>query len=348
MKTVILCGGSGTRLWPISRESSPKQFAQIFDGESLFEKTIARNLNLSNDLVVVVNEIQLPLCKKQVPQNILDSTDFLIESCARNTAPAIALAALSSEPDEVLLILPSDHLIKDQDVYENCVKQAIELANKDKLVTFGIKPQYPETGFGYIEADGLDVKSFKEKPDLNTAIQYIASGNFFWNSGMFCFKASTFLSELEKHSPEIYNESKKTFENANRADAEGAKNIIKFQLDDMQKIPSDSIDYAVMEGSENVNVIPSPFDWSDLGSFDSLYDNLEKDECGNTKFDQYISHNSTNNLIIGNKRVITTFDVSDLIIVDTEDAILIGKKGKSQNVKPLLTKVKELFANLLK
>ena len=147
MKTVILCGGSGTRLWPISRESSPKQFAQIFNGESLFEKTITRNLGLSNELMVVVNDKQLPLCKKQVPQNILANTDFLIESCARNTAPAIALAALASDPDEVLLILPSDHLIKDLDVYENCVTEAIKLAQNDKLVTFGIKPQYPETGF---------------------------------------------------------------------------------------------------------------------------------------------------------------------------------------------------------
>ena len=342
MKTVILCGGSGTRLWPISRKSTPKQFAKIFDNESLFEKTINRNSSLSSSYMVVVNEVQLPICQSQVTKDFKDCTDFLIEPVGRNTAPAIALAALASDPEEILLVLPSDHLIKDMNVYESCVNQAIEMAKNDKLVTFGIKAKYPETGFGYIEAEGTKVISFKEKPNAQTAVQYVASGNYFWNSGMFCFKAKTFLKELKEHSPEIYAQSTSTYNNRNTQNK-----VSKFNLEDMQNIPSDSIDYAVMEKSSNVSVVPSPFYWSDMGSFDSLYDELDRDENGNTKNDSLCSINSTNNLIISNKKIIATFDVSDLIIVDTDDALLIGKKGESQKVKKLLEQVKEKSKELL-
>lgn len=342
MKTVILCGGSGTRLWPISRKSTPKQFAKIFDNESLFEKTILRNKSFSNSYMVVVNKVQLPICQAQVSKDLQKCTDFLIEPVGRNTAPAIALAAMASDPDEILLVLPSDHLIKDMNIYDNCVKQAIEMAQNNKLVTFGIKPEYPETGFGYIEAEGTSVLSFKEKPDEQTAKQYIESGNYYWNSGMFCFKAKTFLDELQKHSPEIFNEAMNTFNNKNTD-----SKVSNFNLADMEKIPSDSIDYAVMENSNKVSVIPSSFYWSDMGSFDSLYGELEKDQSGNTKIENHCSINSSNNLIIGNKRVIATFDVNDLIIVDTEDALLIGKKGESQKVKLLLDQVKSKSPNLL-
>lgn len=342
MKTVILCGGAGTRLWPISRQKTPKQFAQIFDGASLFEDTILRNKSLSNSYAVVVNQTQLPLCKEQVPEELKSSTEFLIESTARNTAPAIALAAFNSQPDEILLILPSDHLIKDLDLYNECIQAACKLAENDKLVTFGIKAKYPETGYGYIEADGVNVKSFKEKPDLQTAIQYLESGNFFWNSGMFCFKASAFLNELKTHSPEIYNECLNTFNNAQPNNDEK-----HFNLDDMIKIPSDSIDYAVMEKSTNVCVIPSNFYWSDLGSFDSLYDELDKTADGNTKDSNHISFESKNNLIISKKKIISTFNVEDLIIIDTDDALLVGKRGESQNVKKLLEEVKKVDPKLL-
>jgi mannose-1-phosphate guanylyltransferase len=342
MKTVILCGGAGTRLWPISRQKTPKQFAQIFDGESLFENTVIRNKSLSDSYSVVVNKTQLPLCKEQMPKELKASTQFLIESTARNTAPAIALAALSSNPEEILLILPSDHLIKDMDVYNECIAAACKLAKDDKLVTFGIKAKYPETGFGYIEADGVNVKSFKEKPDLETAIQYLESGNFFWNSGMFCFKAKAFLDELKEYSLEIYNQCLNTHNNLQNVGDEK-----HFNIDDMLKIPSDSIDYAVMEKSKNVCVVPSNFYWSDLGSFDSLYSELDKNDDGNTVDRNHLSFESKNNLVISDKKVIATFNVEDLIIIETKDSILVGKRGESQNVKKLLAQVKAKDKTLL-
>lgn len=340
MKTVILCGGSGTRLWPISRTRTPKQFAKIFNGQSLYEKTIQRNQSLSESFCVVVNDKQLPSCHGQTSGDI--NVNFLIEPVGRNTAAAIALAALASNPDEILLVLPSDHLIKDLEKYEQAIEQAKAFAKDNKLVTFGIEAKYPETGYGYIEAQGSEVLSFKEKPDLETAKEYLKKGNYYWNSGMFCFKASTFLEELFCHSPDIFNAAKKTHENKNDKD-----NISRFKLQLMEQIPSDSIDYAVMEKSQNVCVVPSNFDWSDLGSFDSLYDELEKDENGNTNSDEHISLNSNNNLVLANKKIIATFDIDDLIIVDTDDALLIGKKGQSQKVKQLLEKVKQKNLNLL-
>ena len=334
MKTVILCGGAGTRLWPISKQESPKQFVKLFNGESLFQKTLQRNLSFSNTLSVIVNATQLPLCKDQVPTDV--QTSFLVEPVARNTAAAIALAAFEADPEEILLILPSDHLIKDESLYKESVDKAIELASKNKLVTFGMKAQYPETGFGYIEADGNNVLSFKEKPNYDLACNYVKQGNFFWNSGMFCFKASVFLKELKEHSTDIYDTTKLTYENTSTDN-----DTYFFKTEDMEKIPSNSIDYAVMEKSKNVNVVPSFFYWSDLGSYDSLYGELEKDKDGNTSKDLFIAINSQNNLVLPKDKLIATFDVDDLIIVDTEDAILVGKRGKSQNVKELLQKVRD-------
>ena len=342
MRLVILCGGSGTRLWPISRVTSPKQFAKLFEGKSLFELTIERNLEFFEKITVVVNSDQFELCKSQIPKSLLSKTDFVIESCARNTAPAITLAALNS-PEEELFIVPSDHLIKDLDIYKKCIEKAKTLANQNRLVTFGLKPTHAETGFGYIEANGTDVLAFKEKPDLKTANNYINSGNFLWNSGMFYFKASTFLEELKQHAPEVHEKSQKAFEARVREDT---TSVIPIEL--MQEIPAISIDYAVMEASKNVSVVKSEFYWTDLGSFDSIYEVLPQDDMGNTSADNYIQLDSNNNLILSDKRLIATFDINDLIIVDTKDALLIGKKGSGQKVKNLLEQVKEKNPNLLK
>ena len=337
MQVVILCGGSGTRLWPISRTLFPKQFCQLFGDESLFQKTIKRNINLADSFSVVINQEQYFMGLDQIEQIKTNRPyHFVLEPIGRNTAPAIAIAALAAKPDEVILVVPSDHLIEKQADYELAIKKAIELAQNDKLVTFGIKPDYAETGYGYIEANGHDVKSFKEKPDTKTAEGYLAAGNFFWNSGMFCFKAGVFLSELKKHTPDIYESSLKAFNSARK------DSVLRINMEDMKEIRSESIDYAVMEKSTLVKVVPADIGWSDLGSFDSLYDALPKDLSGNTKSENVIHLGSRNNLIIGGKRLISTIDVEDLIIVDTTDAIVIAKKGSTQKVKELVSEVKKL------
>lgn len=341
MQVIILCGGSGTRLWPISRTLFPKQFCQLFGEESLFQKTIQRNEKIADTFSIVINQEQYFMGLDQFDQTKSHhKAQFILEPIGRNTAPAIAIAALAANPEEILLVVPSDHLIEDQTAYEQALHKAMEHAQQDKLVTFGIKPGYAETGYGYIEADNYDVKSFKEKPDTITAEKYLKAGNYFWNSGMFCFKAKVFLDELKKYAPDIYEHSKVTFEHAHK------DNIIRLNLEDMKSIRSESIDYAVMEKSQLVKVIPSDIGWSDLGSFDSLYDALPKDENGNTHSDNVIHIGSKNNLIIGGKRLISTIDVEDLMIVDTPDAIVIAKKGSTQKVKDLVAQVKKTSSEM--
>lgn len=337
MQVVILCGGSGTRLWPISRTLFPKQFCQLFGEESLFQKTIKRNLKLADSFSVVINQEQYFMGLDQIEQiKTPKPCHFVLEPIGRNTAPAIAIAAFAAKPEEILLVVPSDHLIEKQNDYEAVVKKAMEFAQDNKLVTFGIKPHYAETGYGYIEASGHDVKSFKEKPDNKTAEAYLTAGNYFWNSGMFCFKASVFLEELKKHAPDIYEDSHKAFK------ASRTEPAVRINMEDMKAIRSESIDYAVMEKSQLVKVVPADIGWSDLGSFDSLYDALPKDSAGNTASENVIHIGSKNNLIIGNKRLISTIDVEDLMIVDTTDAIVIAKKGSTQKVKDLVAQVKKL------
>lgn len=342
MRLVILCGGSGTRLWPVSRVTTPKQFAKLFDDKSLFELTIERNLEFFDTITVVVNSDQYELCKSQIPKSLISKTTIIIEPCPRNTAPAIALAALANTKDD-LFIVPSDHLIKDMDIYKKCILKAQEISKNDRLVTFGLKPTRAETGFGYIEAKDTEVLAFKEKPSIETANNYISRGNFLWNSGMFYFNAEFFLSELKRCESEIFEKAKIAFDSTQPID-----NVLRIEASKMNEIPSKSIDYAVMEKSKSVSVVKSEFYWTDLGSFDSLSDVLEQDTYGNTIFENYIQKDSRNNLIIGSKRLIATFDVKDLIIVDTEDALLIGKKGNSQKVKELLEIVKEKRPELLK
>ncbi len=339
MTNIILCGGNGTRLWPISRTLMPKQFVQLFDGESLFQLTVKRNQKACKAQVIVSNAEQYFLAVDQLSEINITKNTFLLEPIGRNTAPAIALACMVLSPDEIVLVTPSDHLIREEKSYLAVIDQAKAQAQNNKLVTFGITPSYPETGFGYIEANGLDVTSFKEKPDFKTAQSYIDAGNYYWNSGMFCFKAGVFLDELKLHSPEIYNTAKTAFQNASKDD------LIRVSHADMAAIPEDSIDYAVMEKSSCAKVIPSDIAWSDLGSFDALYEELPKDSNGNTLNDDLISIDSTNNLIISHK-TIATIEIDDLIIIDTEDALLISKKGSSQKVKEVVAKLKEKDSHL--
>ena len=335
MTNIVLCGGNGTRLWPISRTLLPKQFVKLFANKSLFQSTVERNSKFCKSQFIVSNTEQYFLALDQLEELKKSNNKYLLEPVGRNTAPAIALACMHLEYDEIVLVTPSDHLIKDEKEYEKVLKKAKEFAKENKLVTFGITPTFAEIGFGYIESiNEYDVKAFHEKPDFKIATSYLNAGNYYWNSGMFCFKVGVFLDELKKYSPEIYNQCLKAYNNAKKEE------IIRIKHEDMMAIPEDSIDYTVMEKSQIVKVIPSNISWSDVGSFDALYEELPKDKNGNTKNDKHISIDSKNNLISGSDKIIATIDVEDLIIVDTGDALLISKKGSSQKVKKVVEKLK--------
>lgn len=335
MTNIILCGGSGTRLWPISRTLMPKQFVKLFNEKSLFQLTVERNSLICNSQLIVSNTEQYFLALDQLEELNKTNNKYLLEPIGRNTAPAIALACMSLKAEEIVLVTPSDHLIKDETEYANVLKIAQDLARDDNLVTFGITPSFPETGFGYIESNGLDVKAFHEKPNRETARSYLDAGNYYWNSGMFCFKAGAFLEELKKYSPDIYKASRKALE------IEKSEDMTRIKHEAMLNIPENSIDYAVMEKSNKVKVVPSNINWSDVGSFDALYQELAKDKNGNTINSNHISIDSKNNLIYGNTRKIATVDIEDLIIIDTGDALLVSKKGSSQKVKTIVAEVKK-------
>lgn len=332
MKNIILCGGNGTRLWPVSRTLMPKQFVKLFNGKSLFQLTVERNNKVCSSNFIISNIEQYFLAIDQLEKDKLyhlEDSRFLLEPVGRNTAPAIALACFDLDPNEIVLVTPSDHLINDEVEYEKVIKLAKKLAKENNLVTFGITPEFPETGFGYIEGikenkdlEYLDVKAFHEKPNYEIAKKYVEAGNYYWNSGMFCFKAGIFLEELKKYSLDIYEVSKKAYENKGKIE----KSQIRIKKEDMLKIPANSIDYAVMEKSKIVKVIPSNIKWSDVGNFEALSEKLSSDE--------------DNNFVLAKKHT-ELIDVKDLIIVDTQDALLISKKGSSQKIKERVMKLKK-------
>jgi mannose-1-phosphate guanylyltransferase (GDP) (EC 2.7.7.22)/mannose-6-phosphate isomerase, type 2 (EC 5.3.1.8) len=325
----------------------PKQFVRLFDGHSLFQDTVVRNQPLCRHSFVISNTEQYFLAVDQLNQVSSLSSRFLLEPVGRNTAPAIALACLALDEDDLVLVTTSDHLVKNQKAYEEAVGAAKDLAEQGNLVTFGIQPAYPETGFGYIEASGHDVLSFKEKPDEQTAQSYIDQSNYYWNSGMFCFRAGVFLEELKKHSPDIYEASVRAMDAAHEDCASPDDKVVKIDLEAMQSIPEDSIDYAVMEKSDIVKVVPCDMGWSDLGSFDALYDELKNDSNENAilprleKSPTPICIDSKNNLLVTRDRQLALVDVEDLLVVDTSDAILISKKSSSQKVKQIVSEIKK-------
>ncbi len=346
MLNLILCGGCGTRLWPVSRSLMPKQFAPLFDGQSLFRKTVVTNSAVCESQFIVSNADQFFLAKDQLEAEGMTESKFLLEPVGRNTAPAIALACLNLDPETIVLVSPSDHVIRKKDEYKKVLLRAEELAKADNLVTFGITPTNPETGYGYIEADGENsecVKRFVEKPDRATAEKYLLSGNFYWNSGIFCFKAKTFLSELGKYSPKMLAAAKKALANAENVDGEP----IRIDREDMLAIPANSIDYAVMEKSNKVKVVPSDIGWSDLGSFDSLYSEYPHDENGNNVNPRHIAVDSKNSLVMGSQRAIATIDLDKMLIVDTPDALLVAPLSSSQKVKKVVEELKERGSDLI-
>lgn len=325
---VILTGGVGSRLWPLSRKSRPKQYLEIFDGKSLFEMTVDRNSHIADKVMVVGNADNHHLSEKLMNKT---NTHYIniVEATPRNTAAAIAFAAFAANPDDILIITPSDHIIEGMDDYNIAIEDAVSKAQAGFIVTFGIIPTKPETGYGYIEALGDNVISFREKPNETTAKDFMARGNFLWNSGMFCFKAGVLLEELKKFQPEVYEKSKAVWE---------ANNNGFLDLDLSIQIPSISIDYAVMEHSKKIKVVRASFSWSDLGSFESVYDYLLS---GNHPVDAH------GNMTIGCEQHTTFLGLQNTIFVYTDTANLILQKENSQDVKDVYNALEKQNSVLL-
>ena len=331
MINLILCGGSGTRLWPVSRSLMPKQFAPLFDGQSLFRKTVVTNSAVCESQFIVSNADQFFLAKDQLETEGMTGSKFLLEPVGRNTAPAIALACLTMNPETVVLVSPSDHVIRKKDEYKKVLLRAEELAKAGNLVTFGITPTSPETGYGYIEADGENVKRFVEKPDRATAEKYLLAGNFYWNSGIFCFTAKTFLAELGKYSPEMLAAAKKALANATVEDGEP----IRIDRDDMMAIPSNSIDYAVMEKSPRIYVIAEDLAWSDLGSWGSVKTHLPQDPDGNSVVGGDVRLFDCQDCFVhtASEKAVVVEGLEGYIVAESRDRLLICRLSQEQRIK---------------
>ena len=341
---VILSGGAGTRLWPVSRQAHPKPFMRLVDGESLAEKTLDRALQATgarSTLTVTARDyffLTRDIYNQRAPD--LDH-DFILEPLARNTAPAIALAAFRVRdrfgPDTRMLVLPADHLVRDQKAFDRAVAAADSLARQDYLVCLGIQPTHPETGYGYIRCgvalgeSGCSVRAFVEKPDLETARGYVASGEYLWNAGMFCFRADTLLAALKAHAPEIHSEAEALWVRAN-AD----QGPVAFSPEDFATLPADSIDYAVMERAENRAVVPCDIGWSDIGSWRSISELYETDGSGNRVSGQAVLVDTRNSFVQSAHRVVAAVGVENLLIVDTDDAVLVASRDRDQEVKAVV------------
>lgn len=339
MKVLVLAGGGGTRLWPLSRKSYPKQFLKLFGKESLFQKTIRRILNFSKsqDVIVLTNQRHLAYVKADLQEMGIKDIHVLLEPHMKNTGPAIllgmryALDALHCAPDTALMVLPSDHILGPDNKFTEMVQTAERLSKSGYLITFGIKPTRPETGYGYIklgdpfknEGNAFWVEAFVEKPDINKAIHYLESGCYLWNSGMFCFTIDTMLSELRTWGKEVT-----TFCNLNYQEL----------IQQFSEMPNISIDYLVMERSKRILVVVEDIFWSDVGSWDAIYDIKKKDLASNVvDVDSHVLVGSKRNLVMGRDRLIALVGVNDAIVVDSDDALLVAKRGKSQMIKDVVS-----------
>lgn len=343
---VIISGGAGSRLWPVSRELHPKPF-MLVDEHSLIQKTFLRAANLASvtDIITVTSKDTLFLTRDAyLDINHNKKPHFILEPVGRNTAPAIAASALLAAElfgeDTILLALAADHLIQKCESFQNAVEKAAILAKTGRIVTFGIQPSNPETGYGYIEANGSDVVRFIEKPDYEKAVEYVSSG-FLWNSGMFCFTAGTMLKELAEHAPEVLKAVTQAIQNQQGDSQEECLLGEK----EFSQAPDISIDYAILEKSDKVSVVSCDIGWSDIGSWDSISDLAPADENGNQLdgASDPILINSKNNYIKSNaNRIVATVGVEDLIIVDTPDALLIANRANAQDVKKVVNRLKEV------
>jgi len=353
---VILSGGAGSRLWPVSREGHPKPFMKLVDGQTLLEKTYRRAANLpgvvsesgKSKMLTVTNRDYYFMSRDELAKANAEGA-FLLEPFGRNTAPAIALAAhrlLQKRGDDVImLVLPSDHLISDEKAFAVCVEKACHLAKENYLVTFGITPTSPETGFGYIEqgqplANGFIVKRFVEKPDAKTAQQYLDAGHYLWNSGMFCFKAKTFLEELAIHAPKIAEHAAQCWDSV--PDNGNDSTYLEIPESVFDSAPNDSIDYALMEKSNKVAVVPGSFGWNDIGSWNAVRDLAIPDAANNRAIGEAIFVKSSNTFIQSEDRLVAAVGLNNLMIIDTPDALLVANPDYAQDVKIVVTKLKEL------
>jgi len=344
MTNIILCGGSGTRLWPVSREHYPKQFCNLTGNSSLFQETVMRNKDLCKRTIIVTNINHYDLAKEQIEELAIKNVEFILEPFGCNTAPAITIACLALNGNDTVLVTPSDHFIKDRKNYIAAIQKAKKIAETDNMVTFGVKPAYPETGFGYIEVKGNKVISFKEKPSKKIAKEYIETGNYYWNSGMFVFKVKSYLDEIRSHSDEIFITSQEAFNNREFSNGRTIKILEPY----MKKIPVNSIDYAVMEKTKKIKMVVLNTDWSDLGSFEAIYKDSNFDKDGNVSESTNVLFNSKNNLVISKGKPVTLIDVNNLVVVNTEDAILISRMGSSHKIRELISKLEEISPNITK
>ncbi len=345
MIPVILSGGSGTRLWPLSRGVYPKQFLALVSDKTMLQETVLRLNGIENlqAPIAVCNEEHRFMMAEQLWEINAHPDAILLEPVGKNTAPAVALAALAAKnPEDILLVLPADHVIENIPAFQQAVSKATQLAEEGFLVTFGIVPTAAETGYGYIKrsaenvADAFKVAEFVEKPNADVAQTYVDSGDYYWNSGMFAFKAERYLQELEKFSPEMLTICRQAF-----AKAKTDVDFVRIDKELFAQCPADSIDYAVMEKTDKAVVIPLDADWSDVGSWSALWEVTDKDAFGNALNGDVLALDTANSFIHSENKLVAVIGVQDMVIVETDDAVMVAPKDRVQDVKAIVARLKQ-------
>ena len=345
MKPVVLVGGTGSRLWPKSRAALPKQFLPITSSGSMLQDTITRLDDIETEApIFICNESHRFLLAEQLREKEIAHGGILLEPVGRYTVPAIALAALHATQngeDPTLLVLAADHLIKNADAFHQAIKKAEQLAENGHLVIFGIVPSEPHTGYGYIKSGealsaGYVVDKFVEKPNIGTAQEYVESGKYFWNSGMFVFKANRYLAELEKYAPDILLACKQSI-----ATESSDLDFIRIDSEVFGGCPDDSIDYAVMEKTDKAAMVALDAGWSDVGSWSSLWEASSKDENGNVTVGDTLLENTHNSYVNSEGKFVAVIELDDVIVVETKDAVMVANKDKAQNIKNVVTTLKQ-------